>query len=227
MHLVMLAFPKMTQLDLTGPFEVFARCPELEIDLVWKTTDPVGDASGLHILPTRTFADCPMADILFVPGGPGQLDLMDDTETLDFLVRQATNARYVASACTGSLILAAAGLLTGYRATCHWSAIEQLALFGAIPVTDRVVSDRNRVTGAGVSAGIDLALTLAGELFGFDHAQRVQLSMEYAPEPPFSAGSLATANPKTVAEMRGFMATLTEARKEAAEKAAAKLRARE
>lgn len=224
MHLVMLAYPQMTQLDLTGPFEVFARCPELEIDLVWTGLDPVRDASGLRLLPTRTLRDCPQADILFVPGGPGQVALMDDEAVLAFLAGQSEGARYVTSVCTGSLVLAAAGLLTGYRATCHWAAIEQLALFGAIPTHERVVIDRNRVTGAGVSAGIDFALTLAGMLFGRQHAERVQLSMEYDPHPPFSAGAPATAPADTVSDMRAFMASLTEARERAAKKAAAKLR---
>ncbi len=224
MNVVMLAYPQMTQLDLTGPFEVFARCPELAIDLVWKGLDPVRDASGLRILPTRTLAECPQADILFVPGGPGQLALMDDAEVLAFLARQADGARYVTSVCTGSLVLAAAGLLTGYRATCHWASIEQLALFGAIPTPERVVIDRDRITGAGVTAGIDFALTLADALFGRQRAELVQLSMEYAPQPPFSAGSPATVDPDRLAETRTAMAALTEARTAAAKKAAAKLR---
>jgi cyclohexyl-isocyanide hydratase len=224
MHVVMLAFPQMTQLDLTGPFEVFARCPELEIDLVWRSLDPVRDASGLHLLPTRSFSDCPKADILFVPGGPGQLALMDDAETLAFLARQADGAKYVTSVCTGALLLAAAGLLTGYRATCHWASIEQLSLFGAIPTPERVVIDRNRVTGAGVSAGIDFALTLIEMLFGRARAEGVQLSMEYDPKPPVSAGSPATAPAEVVAHTRDGMAALTEARERAAKKAAAKLR---
>ncbi len=119
MQVIMLAYPKLTQLDLTGPFEVLARFPELKIGLTWKSLDPVEDALGLKLIPTTTFENCPAADILFVPGGPGQLALMDDIETLDFIARQAAGAQWVTSVCTGSLVLAAAGLLGGYRATCH------------------------------------------------------------------------------------------------------------
>ncbi len=198
MHVVMLAFPRMTQLDLTGPFEVFTRFKELEIDLVWKTTEPVADAAGLRLLPSKTFADCPQADILFVPGGPGQMGLMDDAETLDFLRAQAKGATWITSVCTGSLVLAAAGLLTGYRATCHWSSIDQLGLFGVEPVHERVVVDRNRVTGAGVTSGIDFGLTLTAMLFGEERARRAQLGMEYDPAPPFTGGTPSTAPAETV-----------------------------
>jgi cyclohexyl-isocyanide hydratase len=152
---------------------------------------------------------------------------MDDEETLDFLRRQAESASYVTSVCTGSLILAAAGLLTGYCATCHWGSIDQLALFGSTPVSQRVVIDRNRVTGAGVSAGLDFALLLTAELFGIGRAERVQLSMEYDPRPPVSAGSPSSASTEVVEDIRGFMASLTASREKAAKKAAAKLRARD
>jgi cyclohexyl-isocyanide hydratase len=227
MHLVMLAFPRLTQLDLTGPFEVFARNPEIDISIVWKVKDPVLDASGFAISPTAIYEDAPQADILFVPGGPGQLDLMDDEETLAFLRRQAEGARFVTSVCTGSLVLAAAGLLTGYRATCHWGVIEQLAMFGVTPTRNRVVIDRNRVTGAGVSAGLDFALLLTAELFGVRRAECVQLSMEYDPQPPVGAGAPGKANFGVVTELRDAMAGLTKAREVAAQKAAAKLRERE
>ena len=119
MQVVMLLYPRLTQLDLTGPYEVLARFEELTLHLVWKNLDAVTDSGGLRLLPARTFADCPQADILFVPGGPGQISLMEDREVLSFLRRQESGARYVTSVCTGSLVLAAAGLLTGYRATCH------------------------------------------------------------------------------------------------------------
>lgn len=166
MDVVMLAFRQMTQLDLTGPYEVFARYRELKIHLTAKSMEPVVDGSGLQIVPTTLFAVCPQADILFVPGGPGQLSLMDDAETLDFVRRQAGEAKYVTSICTGSLVLAASGLLTGYRATCHWLSLNQLSLFKAEPTSERVVIDRNRITGAGVTSGIDFALTLGTMLFG-------------------------------------------------------------
>lgn len=202
MNLVMLVYPQMTQLDLTGPFEVFSRFKELTIHLVWKTLEPVEGGNGLRILPSVTMADCPKADILFVPGGPGQVALMNDAQTLTFLKKQANQADYVTSVCTGSLVLAAAGLLSGYRATCHWLSLEQLAYFDIEPVNQRVVIDRNRVTGAGVTSGIDFALTLTAEIFGQERAKLVQLSMEYDPAPPFSCGSPAKALASLVAQVR-------------------------
>jgi cyclohexyl-isocyanide hydratase len=189
MHIGMLLYPNLTQLDLTGPFEVFSRLPDCQIHLLWKTREPVASDTGLAILPTATLADCPSLDVLFVPGGRGQIPLMDDAEVLDFLARQGAAARYVTSVCTGSLLLAAAGLLEGYRAACHWMARDELALLGAIPVAERVVVDRNRVTGGGVTAGIDFALSLAALLRGETSARMIQLAMEYDPAPPFRAGS--------------------------------------
>ncbi|GKX50205.1 DJ-1/PfpI family protein [Budvicia aquatica] len=202
MNLVMLVYPQLTQLDLTGPLEVFSRFKQLTVHLVWKTLDPVEDAGGLRILPSVTMVDCPQADILFVPGGPGQVTLMEDADTLTFLKQQAEQADYVTSVCTGSLVLAAAGVLTGYRATCHWLSLSQLAYFGIEPVNQRVVIDRNRITGAGVTSGIDFALTLCGELFGAESAKKVQLSLEYDPAPPFTCGSPAKAEPEIVAQVR-------------------------
>ncbi len=223
MHVVMLLYPRMTQLDLTGPFEVLSHFKELDLHLVWKTADPVADGGGLRILPTTTFADCPQADILFVPGGPGQLALMEDQEVLAFLREQAKNAGYVTSVCTGSLVLAAAGLLTGHQATCHWLSIDQLKHFGVEPVPERVVVDRDRVTGAGVTSGIDFALTLAASLFGEERARRVQLAMEYDPKPPFKEGSPRTASPALLAAVRDAAAAFQRRRDEVARAAAARL----
>ncbi len=223
MHVVMLLYPRLTQLDLTGPFEVFARFEELNLHLVWKTADPITDVNGLRLLPNGTFADCPKADIVFVPGGPGQISLMEDNEVLSFLRRQASGARYVTSVCTGSLVLAAAGLLTGYRATCHWLSLDQLAYFGAVPVSARVVMDRNRVTGAGVTSGIDFAVTLAACLFGEGRAKRAQLAMEYDPKPPFVGGTPASAGPELVASPRAAYAAFQKEREEVARRAAAAL----
>jgi cyclohexyl-isocyanide hydratase len=223
MHVVMLLFPRFTQLDLTAPYEVFGRCPELQIHLVWKTTDPVTDNNGLKIVPTGTLADCPPADILFVTGGPGQIDLMQDPEVLDFLRRQGERAAYVTSVCTGSLVLAAAGLLTGHRATCHWLSLPQLGLFGAEPVSARVVFDRNRVTGAGVTSGMDFALALAARLFGEERAKRVALSMEYAPEPPFTVASAGDDEPSIVSAVRRETAEFQRRREAVAQRAAAVL----
>ncbi|MDP3852543.1 DJ-1/PfpI family protein [Phenylobacterium sp.] len=226
MDVVMLAYPQMTQLDLTGPYEVFARYRELKIHLAAKSMEPVVDGSGLQIVPTTLFADCPQADILFVPGGPGQLSLMDDAETLDFVRRQGVEAKYVTSVCTGSLVLAAAGLLTGYRATCHWLSLSQLSLFQAEPTSERVVIDRNRITGAGVTSGIDFALTLGAMLFGEERTRFVQLSMEYDPEPPFPGGSPASADPELLAKLSKLAAPFQKTREEAAQRAAAALRLR-
>ncbi|MBJ7417349.1 MAG: DJ-1/PfpI family protein, partial [Niveispirillum sp.] len=220
---VMLLYPRLTQLDLTGPFEVFARLPDVTIILAAKSLNPVTDSGGLRLLPTHTLADAPQADILFVPGGPGQLDLMDDAGVLDFLRAQASGARYVTSVCTGSLVLAAAGLLTGYRATCHWMSLEQLSLFGCVPCGDRVVVDGNRVTGGGVTSGIDFALHLTALLFDQDRAERIQLSMEYDPAPPFTSGHPNSADPAMVDAMRTRAAGLQERRWAAARAAAAQL----
>ena len=223
MHVIMLAYPNMTQLDLTGPFEVFTRFKELKVDIVWKTLDPVRDNSGLKIVPSATFETRAQADILFVPGGPGQLALMTDGDTLSFLQRQSQNAHYITSVCTGSLVLAAAGLLTGYRATCHWMSLPQLAHFGVEPVEQRVVIDRNRVTGAGVTSGIDFALTLMAQIFGEERARLAQLSMEYDPQPPFDGGSPASSDPELVERLRDLGAEFTKLRDDVARKAAAAL----
>jgi cyclohexyl-isocyanide hydratase len=225
MRVVMLTFPKLTQLDLTGPYEVLARFPEVKVELVWKTLDPIEDAFGLRLAPTTTFAECAQADVLFVPGGPGQLMLMQDEETLHFLRHQAAAARWITSVCTGSLVLAAAGLLTGYRATCHWMSLEQLALFDCTPIAERVVRDRNRLTGAGVTSGIDFALTLGAEIFGENQAKRIQLAMEYNPAAPFSAGSPATAGIDLVNQVRAPWAAFQQRREQAAALAAEALRA--
>ncbi|WP_159565325.1 DJ-1/PfpI family protein [Budvicia diplopodorum] len=220
MNLVMLVYPQMTQLDLTGPLEVFSRFKELTIHLVWKTLEPVADGGGLRILPSVTMAGCPQADILFVPGGPGQVALMEDAHTLAFLNNQASQADYITSVCTGSLILAAAGLLSGYRATCHWMSLDQLAYFDIEPVNQRVVIDRNRITGAGVTSGIDFALTLTGKIFGEERAKKVQLSMEYDPEPPFSCGSVLKAEAEIVAQVRETASAFQQQREDVTKRAA-------
>lgn len=224
MHVVMLLYPGLTQLDLTGPFEVLTRFRELTIELVWKTLHPVTDGNGLRLLPDATFETCRKADILFVPGGPGQTKLMNDAETLAFLRSQAEDAEYVTSVCTGSLVLAAAGLLKGCRATSHWLSIDQLSYFGVTPVKERVVVDGSRITGAGVTSGIDFGLTLAAKLFGEERARGVQLSMEYDPRPPFASGSPATAFPATVERARELAAPFQAQRERIAQDAAERLR---
>ncbi|KAJ8098699.1 class I glutamine amidotransferase-like protein [Lipomyces tetrasporus] len=217
-------FPNLTQLDLTGPVEVFGRMPGAEVVLLWKTLDPVASDRGLRIIPTATFDDCASLDVICVPGGPGQVQLMDDDDTLQFLRRIAPTCKFVTSVCTGSLVLGAAGLLTGYRATSHWASIDQLSLLGAEPVADRVVRDRDRITGAGVTSGIDFALTVVAELAGADVAQQIQLELEYDPEPPYKAGSPRSAPQALVAAAREKLASFLARRRTATERAAEKLR---
>jgi cyclohexyl-isocyanide hydratase len=196
-HIGFPLFSDLTQLDFTGPFEVLARLPGAQCHVIAKSLEPVRSQSGLSLLPTATYGDCPKLDILCVPGGPGHLAAMQDETVIGFLRAQAPGCRYVTSVCTGSLILAAAGLLEGYRATSHWGSLERLATFGAIPVAERVVIDRNRITGGGVTAGIDFALTLLARIGGETLAREVALQIEYAPAPPFP-GSPAEADPITL-----------------------------
>jgi cyclohexyl-isocyanide hydratase len=189
----MVLFPGLTQLDLTGAYEVLARMPATRVLLVASTLDPVRTEWGLTIVPDVTFRDAPALDVLCVPGGWGIDARLADDELLGFLRTRGDRARYVTSVCSGALLLGAAGLLRGYRATTHWLSVDLLPLLGAEAVRQRVVRDRNRVTGAGVTAGIDFGLALAAELFGPAVAQRIQLAIEYAPAPPFDSGSPLTA----------------------------------
>lgn len=224
MNIGFLIFPQMTLLDLVGPSEVFARVPGAKVHLVWKTRELV-KCSGQMVQPSVTFAECTPLDVLCVPGGPGQVELMEDEESLDFLRRQGAQAKWVTSVCTGSLILAAAGLLKGYRATCHWASLEQLALFdGVTPVDERVVIDRNRISGGGVTAGIDFALTLVAQLHGEEMARGIQLSMEYDPHPPFPGGSPKSEDPAFVAQVRAQMEGFLATRRAVSERVAAKMK---
>ena len=198
----LLAFPGVQQLDLTAPYEVFASLPGVEVHVVAASREPVRSATGLVLVPTTTIAECPALDVICIPGGVGVNALMRDEAILAFVRGQAARARYVTSVCTGALVLGAAGLLEGRRATTHWAALDLLAAFGAIPVSERVVRDGNLVTGGGVTAGIDFALTLAAELFGRQEAERVQLALEYAPAPPFDSGTPDKAAPTVLAAAR-------------------------
>ncbi len=203
----MLLFPGLTLLDLIGPQTVFSW--HANTHLVWKTMDTVRSDTGIGIRPTATLADCPAdLDILFVPGGFGTAVAMKDPEVLAFLAGRAKRAKYVTSVCSGSLILGAAGLLQGYRATCHWALRDALAMFGAQPAEGRVVVDRNRVTGGGVTAGIDFGLVLLAKLRGDDAAKLAQLTMEYDPEPPFNAGSPQGAGPALVTQALSVMVAM-------------------
>ena len=219
----LLLFPRVTQLDFTGPLQVFSSVPGAKVHLIWKRIEPVASDSVLTLTPTITFADCPQLDVICVPGGVGTDDMVNDEEMLDFLRRQAKGAKYVTSVCTGSLVLGAAGLLQGYRATTHWSAMELLAAFGASPAKTRVCVDRNRVTGGGVTAGIDFALTLVSLLVDRQTAEAIQLRLEYNPAPPFNSGSPDTAPPGILALMKAKIAPFQQRRGEAIDRAAARL----
>jgi cyclohexyl-isocyanide hydratase len=205
-HIGFLLFPHVTQLDLTGPAQILGRIPGARVHLVWKTREPVVTDVGFSINPTTTFEDCPQLDVLCVPGGFGIDALFADAETLSFLRRQGENAKYVTSVCNGSLVLGAAGLLEGYRAACHWAWRHNLPRFGAIPVAERIVRDRNRISGGGVTAGIDFGLALAAELAGEEVAKMLQLAFEYDPQPPFDCGSPERAGPELVARLGALQA---------------------
>ncbi|MEX3895995.1 DJ-1/PfpI family protein [Paraburkholderia sp. BR10954] len=195
-----LVFPKVQQLDLTGPHDVLASVPGATMHLVWKTREPVVSSNGLVLTPSATYESCPPLDAICVPGGSGVTALLQDEQTIDFVRRQAASARYVTSVCTGALLLGAAGLLHGRRATTHWAFHSLLEPLGAIPTHARVVRDGNLITGGGVTAGIDFGLTVAAELAGVEEAQAIQLELEYAPAPPFDAGDPALA-PQAVVEL--------------------------
>ncbi|CDY79363.1 ThiJ/PfpI family protein [Caballeronia glathei] len=199
LHIGLMCFPRVQQLDMTGPHDVFAQIPGATTHLVWKTRTQIESSSGMLLRPDTTFDDCPPLDVICVPGGSGVGELMEDDETLDFIRRQAKGARFVTSVCTGALVLGAAGLLRGRRATTHWAFHSLLSDLGAIPVRERVVRDGNLLTGGGITAGIDFALTLAAELAGDEEAQAIQLELEYAPAPPFDAGTPERA-PRAVVE---------------------------
>jgi cyclohexyl-isocyanide hydratase len=219
----MVLFPNLTQLDLTAPYEVFSRMPNTTVLLAAAALEPVRSERGLAITPSVTFDETPPLDIVCVPGGVGVNAMMEDEVLLRFLQTVGRQARYLTSVCTGSLLLGAAGLLSGYRATSHWMSLDLLPLFGALAVEERVVVDRNRITGGGVTAGIDFGLVVAAELVGPAIAQEIQLTLEYAPAPPFASGSPRTA-PADVRErvIRSRRESQAE-RRAIAERAAARL----
>jgi cyclohexyl-isocyanide hydratase len=216
-------FPRVTQLDFTGPLQVFSSVPDAQVHLIWKKIEPVASDSVMTITPTVSFADCPQLDVICVPGGMGTDDMINDEEMLAFLRKQAAGAKYITSVCTGSLVLGAAGLLKGYRATTHWSAIDFLSAFGATPTRTRVCVDRNRITGGGVTAGIDFALTLVSLMRDRQTAEAIQLRLEYNPAPPFNSGSPDTAPPEILAFMKEKIAPSQARRVEKIGRAAARL----
>ncbi|WP_437317571.1 DJ-1/PfpI family protein [Sorangium sp. So ce385] len=221
-HIAMLVYPGFTALDLIGPQTAFSILEDTKIHLVWKTLDPITTDSGLTLSPTATFDTCPEElEILFVPGGvAGTIAVMKDGEVLDFLAARAEQASYVTSVCTGSLVLGAAGLLRGYRATTHWAFREVLPLLEAERVDARYVEDRNRITGGGVTSGIDFGLRIAAKIRGEAAAQTAQLVMEYDPDPPFQAGSPDSAPAAVVEGLRDRIAPALAQASEAAEQAA-------
>ena len=223
-HIGLVIFPGMTQLDITAPHQVFALMPNTRVHLLWNSLEAVTSNEGMMILPTTPFEDCPSLDVLCVPGGAmGVVEMMQDTEVLQFLASQGKTAKYITSVCTGSLILAAAGLLQGYRAACHWAFREQLAMLGVEVGTERVVVDRDRITGGGVTAGIDFALVVAGKLCGEEAAKMIQLLLEYNPAPPFDVGSPERAGDVLVEQVRQFGAPLIAASLTATQQAARRL----
>ena len=208
----LVAFPGVQLLDLAGPCDVFSAAPDTDVHILWKDTAPVISSCGLPLIPTMTFADCPPLDVLCVPGGVGVNALLVDEDVLGFVRGQAVAARYVTSVCTGAMVLGAAGLMQGKRATTHWSTLDFLDRLGAIPVEARVVHDGNLITAGGVTAGIDFGLTMIAELFGREEAEAIQLALEYAPAPPFSSGTPGEAPPAVVEAVRARYAPLRAAR---------------
>jgi cyclohexyl-isocyanide hydratase len=220
-----LFYPGMTQLDVTGPFEVWARLPNVRVHLLWKRIEPVVSDVGLALLPTTIFADCPDLDVFCIGGGPGQVNFMDDDEVIAFVRDKGGSARYITSVCAGCLILGAAGLLDGYRSACHWLMSDQLAAFGAIAVDERVVIDRNRISGGGVTAGVDFGFQVASELCGEDVAKNLQLMLEYQPQPPFDI-TVQNAPPELISRMRFEAEPWLRKRAAAVQKAVAKLKSK-
>ena len=217
-QIAMLVYPGMTALDLIGPQQVFGYMMGAKVHLVWKTKSPIVTDTGISLLPSMTFDESPAApDLLFVPGGGAQtIQLMDDEQVLAFLAARGKSAKLVTSVCSGALVLGAAGLLKGYKATTHWAVHDVLPLLGAIPVQARVVEDRNRITAGGITSGIDFALRIAARLRGDDFARALELNLEYDPQPPFGTGTPAKAGPKVAAAMTRMYQPLNNAARAAA-----------
>jgi cyclohexyl-isocyanide hydratase len=216
----MILFPNMTHLDFAGPSDAFARVRAAKVYVLAKTLDPITTDTGTRVLADLTLRDAPQLDLLFIGGGPGTTPLMEDAEILDFLRGQAVHAKWITSVCTGALVLGAAGLLRGYNAATHWTAMDVLPILGATPVHQRVVIDRNRITGGGVTAGIDYGLTVIGRIWGTELAELIQLGSEYNPQPPFNAGSPLTAPAAVVSRFQQLMSKESAARLAAAKRIA-------
>lgn len=198
-HIGFLVYPGVIQLDVFSAYQVLSFPPNAKIHLLWKNLTPVISNEGLIITPTTSFNNCPKLDIICVPGGGiGQIEVMKDREVLNFLQQKSNNTKYITSVCTGSMILAAANLLQGYKATCHWAFRDQLAMLGVEVISERIVIDRNRITGAGVTSGIDFGLTLVNSIWGESMAKMAQLMIEYSPQPSFNSGTPETAARETL-----------------------------
>ena len=221
--IVFALYPRVTQLDFTGPYEVFVRLPGARVILASATGEPIEADGGMTFSKVRRLADVDRCALLCVPGGFGTVEAMEDAEYLAQIRRLAGKALYVTSVCTGSLLLGAAGLLQGKRAACHWAWRDLLPLFGAVPDPARVVRDGNVITGGGVTAGIDMALTVVGEIAGVDFAEVVQLAIEYAPAPPFDAGRPERARPEILAAALRRLDSTRETRDSAAQRAGSRL----
>jgi cyclohexyl-isocyanide hydratase len=216
-RIVFILYPRLTQLDFTGPYEVLARMPGAETIIASKDGGTLPTELGLTFANLAKLSDIDRADLIMIPGGPGQTDAMLDPDFMAEVKRLGDSATYLTSVCTGSLILGAAGLIKGKRAGSHWAYRELLANFGAIPDNARVVRDGNVVTGGGVTAGIDIALTIVADLAGDDVAKMIQLAIEYAPAPPFNSGRPEVAEEKTVAAVKQLFAGFAEQRRKAIE----------
>lgn len=217
-QIAMLVYPGMTALDLIGPQQVFGYTMGAQVHLIWKTKDPVVTDTGVSIIPTKTLSECPdPVDILFVPGGGAQtIALMEDSTVTRFLAERGKTARFVTSVCSGALVIGAAGLLKGYRATTHWAVHDVLPLLGATPVKARVVEDRNRITAGGITSGIDFGLRIAARLRGDDYARSLELNLEYDPQPPFGTGTPAKAGERIASAMNKMYQPLNKAARAAA-----------
>ena len=214
-RIAFILYPRLTQLDFTGPYEVLARMPNAEVIIASKDGGELKTEMGLTFANLRALADVERADMIMIPGGPGQTEAMQDQAFMAEVKRLGESTQYVTSVCTGSLILAAAGLLNGKRAGSHWAYRELLAMFGAIPDEARVVRDGNAITGGGVTAGIDIALTIVADLAGEKVAKMIQLAIEYAPAPPFNCGRPETADAETIAAVKHLFSGFAAERREA------------
>ena len=213
MNIGMLVFPDITAIDYVAPADLLVRIPGATLNLVWKHTEPLKTELGWEFRATASYESCGQLDMIVVPGGPGIAALLQDEQTLSFLAQQARGATWIVGICTGPLVLGAAGLLEGYKATCHWGSHELLAQVGAIAVDERVVVDRNRITGAGMTSGIDCALKAIALASSDDVARGVQLFAEYDPQPPFDSGTPHKAPPALVEAMRDRLRPIVEQRR--------------